>query len=346
MVTIKEIAQAAGLSPSTVSIVLGGKAAQRKISSETQNKILEIARQLGYQPNIAARSLRGGAGSDELQIAMFWAQDFRAGMMIRFWDGLRKAMEQQKRPIRLVIYPYTNGRLLENRSLTSATGCHGAIVCNADEADLQFLRDTQLAIPVVLYNRTCPGYCSVNVDDTQIGAQAARALSGQGCRTAAVLTGPAAFAGMETRICGFRAEAEFHGMSVAPDQSCENSMRGGYDAAAALLQGAWMSARPDALFCGSAMIAHGALRAFWDAGLSPHEQPRVVAVGNGTEDLDISSIPSLSVVDVPMEKMAAKCLQILLDLLEGNAPADPMCLLPSSYIPRESCGPLPAGEAF
>ena len=43
MVTIKEIAQKAGISPSTVSIVLGGKAAQRKISSKTQKRIFDIA---------------------------------------------------------------------------------------------------------------------------------------------------------------------------------------------------------------------------------------------------------------------------------------------------------------
>ena len=59
MVTIKQIAQEVGISPSTVSIVLGGKAAERKISKETQQKIYSAAARLGYQPNMAARSLCG-----------------------------------------------------------------------------------------------------------------------------------------------------------------------------------------------------------------------------------------------------------------------------------------------
>ena len=43
--------------------------------------------------------------------------------------------------------------LKESEALTSGTNCHAAIICNASYADLQFLEDTQLPIPVVLYNR-------------------------------------------------------------------------------------------------------------------------------------------------------------------------------------------------
>ena len=69
MVTIKQIAQEVGISSSTVSIVLGGKAAERKISTATQEKIFAAAARLGYQPNMAARSLRGGSGANELVVA-------------------------------------------------------------------------------------------------------------------------------------------------------------------------------------------------------------------------------------------------------------------------------------
>lgn len=44
---------------------------------------------------MAARSLRGGSGANELVVAMFWAQDFRASMMFRFWDGLRAEIEKR-----------------------------------------------------------------------------------------------------------------------------------------------------------------------------------------------------------------------------------------------------------
>lgn len=340
MVTIKQIAQQLHISPSTVSIVLGGKGDARKISPETQKRIYDAAAAMGYQPNIAARSLRGGTGADELQIAMFWAQDFRAGMMVRFWDGLCHALETQSRPVRLVIYPYNNDHLRDMRALTSASDCHAAIVCNASYADLQFLEDTQLAIPVVLYNRTCPGYCSVNVDDAKMGALAARALTDQGCAEAAILTGPPVFEGMEVRAQGFALEGGRYGMAMPATYYCENSIRGGYEAVRRRLAGQWRERMPQGVFCGSSMIAHGAIRALWESGLPRESWPKLVAVGNGAEDQDKALVPSLSVVHLPMEDMAGECLRLLLALLAGEVAAPESRMLEVKYIARESCGPM------
>ena len=344
MVTIKQIAQAVGLSPSTVSVVLGGKAAERKISEEAQKKIFDAANRLGYRPNIAARSLRGGAGADELQVAVFWAQDFRAAMLARFLEGLREELSHQSRQVRLVVYPYQNDGLKNITALTSASDCHAAIICNASHADMQFLEDNCLAIPVVLYNRCCAGYAGVTVDDAQMGALAARAFADQGCRRAAILTGPPAFEGMEVRVQGFVLEGGRHGLAVAETRYCTNSITGGYDAVRRRMQQNWAENPPDAVFCGSSMIAHGALRAFWEAGLPPERQPRVIAIGNGSDEQDAFSIPSLSVVRLPMEQMAAACLRILLEMdLHAVDPAGFSQLIPVEYIPRDSCGPL-AGQ--
>ena len=343
MVTIKEIAQSIGISPSTVSIVLGGKAAERKISTKTQQKIFDAANQMGYRPNIAARSLRGGSGAQELQVAVFWAQDFRASMLARFLEGLRQNISRYQHPVRLVVYPYQNDSLKDIAALTSASDCHAAIICNASHTDMEFLESTQLAIPVVLYNRACGSYASVNVDDAQMGALAARAFASQGCRTAAILTSPPVFEGMEIRVQGFLLEGSNHGLTVTETRYCENSLTGGHDAVCCRLRQNWTTSMPDALFCGSAMIAHGALRAFWEAGLSPKEQPKVIAIGNGSDEQDAYSVPSLSVVRLPMEQMASACLELLLDTVAGGPPPAPM-LLPVKYIPRESCGPIPPAE--
>ena len=339
MVTIKQIAQEVGISSSTVSIVLGGKAAERKISTATQEKIFAAAARLGYQPNMAARSLRG-SGANELVVAMFWAQDFRASMMLRFWDGLRAEIEKTARPVRLVIYPYVNDHLKESEALTSGANCHAAIICNASYADLQFLEDTQLPIPVVLYNRVCNGYCSVNVDDLKMGALAARAFADQGCKTAAVLTSSPVFEGMENRMHGFRLEGEQHGLTILANRYCDNSIRGGYEAVSHRLRHEWKQQLPDAVFCGSSAIAHGALRAFCEAGYIGEKLPRLIAVGNGPEESDAFSIPSLSVVYLPMEDMARECIQLVLGQLDGRIATPESRLLPIEYVPRESCGPL------
>lgn len=339
MVTVKQIAEAAGCSPSTVSIVLGGKAAERNISEATCRRVLEAAAKLKYQPNIAARSLRNGMGSDELQIALFWAEDFRASMMVRFWDGLRQALEKQNRNIRLVIIPYTNGRLCEAHAITSKSDCHAAIICNASDVDLRFLEQTQLPVPVVLYNRICPGYSSVNVDDRAMGALAMSAMAGQGCRRMCALAGESVFAGIDIRIQGFADEGERRGLEHLEVYRGDNGIHGGYQLVKDLIDGVWARELPHGVFCSSSMLAHGAIRAFTDAGLKPEEMPRIVAVGNGMDDQDKYSIPSLSVVYLPMEDMARECLTLILETLSGTSEPRSV-MLDTPYIARESCGPI------
>ncbi len=55
--TLKDIAKAAGVSHPTVSRVLNGKC-ENFISEETRNRVFEVAKKLGYRPNMAARSLK------------------------------------------------------------------------------------------------------------------------------------------------------------------------------------------------------------------------------------------------------------------------------------------------
>ena len=58
MVTIKEIAREANVSPTTVSLILNRKSRERKISPKTEKRVLEIARRMGYLPNLQAVGLK------------------------------------------------------------------------------------------------------------------------------------------------------------------------------------------------------------------------------------------------------------------------------------------------
>ncbi|WP_425148673.1 LacI family DNA-binding transcriptional regulator [Deinococcus sp.] len=58
--TQKEVAQRAGVSQAVVSQVLNGRSGAIRLTSETRGRVLEAMRELGYVPNIAARSLAGG----------------------------------------------------------------------------------------------------------------------------------------------------------------------------------------------------------------------------------------------------------------------------------------------
>ena len=59
-VSIKDIAGQVGVSTTTVSFVLNGKAKEKRISDDLKNRILEVAASLNYRPNQVARGLRTG----------------------------------------------------------------------------------------------------------------------------------------------------------------------------------------------------------------------------------------------------------------------------------------------
>lgn len=59
-VTLHDVAREAGVSPSTVSLVLAGKAEERRISEDTLHRVRQVALRMGYTPNLLHRSLREG----------------------------------------------------------------------------------------------------------------------------------------------------------------------------------------------------------------------------------------------------------------------------------------------
>ena len=71
MASIKDVAEMAGVSLSTASIVANGKSKERKISEATQKKVLETMKALNYIPNVSAKTLRRGE-SQKYVVALFW----------------------------------------------------------------------------------------------------------------------------------------------------------------------------------------------------------------------------------------------------------------------------------
>ena len=94
MSSIKDVAALAGVSLSTVSIVVNGKAKERKISEATQQRVLEAMQELSYIPNVSAKILRKG-DTQKYVVALFWNFDFRGIMMHRFLFGLQKRIQEE-----------------------------------------------------------------------------------------------------------------------------------------------------------------------------------------------------------------------------------------------------------
>ena len=110
MATIKEVAALSNTSVSTASIVLRGDGDERKISKTTQDHVLRAAKELGYQPNTSARKLREKKNSS-ISVAVFWADDFRLSMAVRFMRGLQNAIRSIDQQVEFSFFLYQNDEL-------------------------------------------------------------------------------------------------------------------------------------------------------------------------------------------------------------------------------------------
>ena len=77
---------------------------------------------------------------------------------------------------------------------------------------------------------------------------------------------------------------------------------------------------------------------FFEAGYISEKLPRLIAVGNGPEESDAFSIPSLSVVYLPMEDMARECIQLVLGQLDGQIVTPESGCCRSSIFPGRAVG--------
>lgn len=333
MVTIKEVAAATGLSPSTVSIVLRGNGDTRKISKKTQQKVLNTARELGYTPNTQAKILRGGISSNAV-ITLFWATDIRIHILSRFLSGLQSAFLQYNNLCELQIQPYKSNHLREAISSRVLLGSNGMIICNPSEDDMAFLESTQFNIPAVLYNRYSKHYSTINMDDRTIGSLPAQIFARHHKKRPALLKTPATFHGMNIRTNVFECEACQAGMEPPVSISVDDNMHGGYQGAVMLCA---MEPLPDCLFCTSDAVALGALKALHCHNIRIPEQIEIISVGNGNPEQQEYSIPSLSVINLPMEEMAAACLQKIYESLTSFDFSISSTEYPIQYIARESC---------
>ncbi|MDR1902021.1 MAG: LacI family DNA-binding transcriptional regulator [Treponema sp.] len=104
MPTIKDVAALAGVSRTTVSIILNGKAEERKIPPETCDKIEWAIKELDFRPNMNARRLR----STQIQrpvIAFYWPLDYRINMLAWFLNSIQSECKRKNLTVNLLLSP-------------------------------------------------------------------------------------------------------------------------------------------------------------------------------------------------------------------------------------------------
>lgn len=311
IVSIKDVAQRAGVSISTVSNVLNDT---KYVGSELKMRVFQAADELHYQANTLARGLKSGRTNTFCVlvpsiVSVFFPKVLRGMQMAAARSGYAltiyetgERLEREREIIQLLRLQRVDGILL-------STSCNP----ETDGTYLDELRNLSIngkRIPVVFFEETPDeGLDCVTVDNRRASAEAAAYLIGSGRREIAYLSAPMRFAMGKNRYEGYLASMQAAGLEAKQTRYREGdySPMSGYVCARSLLESGETF---DAILCGNDQMAVGALRALLDAGVRVPTDVAVMGFDNNFPGTLVS--PALSTVAVPKQRMGKAAVELLL----------------------------------
>ena len=308
--TMHDVAELAGVSQATVSLVLNG-VPNARVSKATRRRILEAAEQLGYRrgkthPVPAGRRRVIGLFIDDVSTTPFAA---------RLIEGARDEAALQQ--VTIATFCTGNDPALEQAGLDMlvAQNAIGAIYCTLITRDV-IVPEAFSALPLVLLNcyEKRLRHPAVVPGDIVGGYMATEALLRAGHRRIAHLAGEHLEDAAVDREKGFRQAMEAWGVPVEESLVTLGgwSIRAGRERALALLS---QPDPPTAIFCYCDRTAIGCYEAARTIGLRIPDDISIIGFDN--EDIAANMDPPLSSMDLPHDEMARWAVGQLLDGLEG-----------------------------
>jgi LacI family transcriptional regulator len=334
-ITLKSVAQRVGLSPGTVSAVLNNSPSASHIPKATRDRIVAAARELKYQPNFLARSLRKQRTYTLGIIANDLGDVAYSPMVIA---GIEK-FARQKNYFFLTGVHHHQPELLERYStMLLQRGVEGLIT-----VDLNLQYSPSLPTVAVSGHGHQPGVTNVVLDHQCAVGLALQHLACLGHRDVAFMRGHPTSADSATRWQAVCDVAPSLGIEVRPEltvqlESEEFSPEIGYRFAIKLLE---QQQRFTALFAYNDLSAIGAIRAFQEAGLRVPQDVSVV----GFDDIPGAAyhFPSLTTVRQPLGRMGEIAAEIVISRIEGNEDYPAEIAVEGELIARESSTKVPVG---
>lgn len=327
MVTIKDIAERAGVSFSTVSKALRDSPLVKK---NTKEHILSIAKELGYQPNFAARSL---VSRKSRAIGVVWPSIERSALSTLI-TRLNEALENEGYTTLLSISRLDSAIETFRRFQVDAILVFGDKDNSVDHAGLN-----QSQIPILTYGTTdYTPYSTVDVNRGQAIRLAVRHLAELGHRHIAYIGEPQTRDPLQTvKIHAFKDEAARLGIKLSPEsvrQTVGLELHDGYLAARSLLNKPEL---PTAVISGSIDLTSGVLKAASERGLQIPQQLSVVSYDNlpQMEDLEVP----MTAVGVAISTMTSAITSAILDLVEAPQSLKKIHLEPELIIRSSTAGP-------
>jgi DNA-binding LacI/PurR family transcriptional regulator len=315
-VTIRDVAERSGFSSATVSIVLNNAPLARYIPETTKVRIRKAAEQLGYRPNLFARSLRSRR-SHTVGVMVFDMTDPYCTLVLR---GIENTLyESSFLPILTDVHN-DRSRFERYLEMMLERRIEGLVVlANWLFLDINVIADLEKSnIPTAIVGRELKheSVSSVIIDNAA-GAQAALDhLYSLGHRKIAFIRGPSQLTDTDPRWRGVRAAARERDVELNPqlivDLRESRDPYSGFEDGYKLTEELLRRRRPfTALMAFDDLTAFGAIRALTKAGLRVPDQCSVI----GFDDVALAALytPALTTVRQPMEAMGAAAATMVVE---------------------------------
>ncbi|MBE0692720.1 MAG: substrate-binding domain-containing protein [Aquamicrobium sp.] len=335
VLTIREVASAAGVSLGSVSRVLNGHAS---VTPEIRAKVEKAIQQLGFQPNAVAQSMRSRASRTVGCII----RDINIPGLAAFVRAAHDVLLQAGYALLLTNSEGKEERERELISVMVARQADALLLSQYSEHDTSLLDQLRkVKFPVVLMDRERPDWAdSVTVDHRTTIRQATAMLAQLGHRRIALITGRDSLYPARSRIEGFREGLAAAGLPVDPRMIRMGTFEAefGFEETSLLLAS---PERPTAIIAGGIEMLPGVLRAVRVRGLSI---PRDISL-IGTLNSELAELydPPITVEDWDYAKVGRIAARFALERIRSAGEAQPKRLMiPSDIIMRGSCAPPPA----
>lgn len=311
MVSIKDVARLAGVTPTTVSKVLNGKGS---ISVATKERVLASAKELGYSPSSVARSLVTGS----IGIVAVLVDDLASPYFLDFIDGVNHAASKSKfKIIYCSIGSQEESRGEYMRALKNGLA-DGMIIYGSfqsDDKELEYLLESNH--PFVAIENELP-HLEINnllIDNVQGAYTATDSMILDGHTRIAHIAGSPEIKAAVRRMEGYKRALHVAGIAVVNEyiSYSNQTYQGGYERMRELLS---LASPPTAVFCYDDVTAIGAIDAVFARGLSVPEDISVI----GFDDQRILPAHNihvpLSTIRQPLFDLGKDSFDILIQAIE------------------------------
>ncbi len=333
-VTIKDVAKRAGVSPSTVSRVISN---HPRISEETSTRVRKVMKEIGYHPNMMAKSLVSRTTStiavilprpaDELFQNLFFSevirgivtQSTRSGYDLLMATGTTER-EELETVTRLVRGRRVDGILL--------------LYSRANDPVVAMLKEADFPFAIIGRNEEYPDILTIDNDNVQASYDATRHLISQGHERIGFVSGPPNLIVSRDRLAGYTKAMREAGLALRPDWIVEGEFlqESGYRAMS-LLMG--LPERPTALVVIDDVVTFGIVRGLVELGYSVPKDLSLVSFNNIV--FSELATPPITSIDIGIYQLGYTASQELIRSIQPDQTAHAIRhIIPHRLVVRES----------